>query len=165
MDKEDRGYVYLWNCSNEDCGNAEGYWHIYDAEKYHQILENQEDDGDSSSPVSRSEDQNGEDALQDAQSRVSGEPPKTSEEEIQLSDDLQGLRGHEVIDKIRQEKTIDLSENDEPKTVAVRIKYENSPFGWLYSEDPKYGKLLNAKREELVRLKDVEKLLEEVRAE
>jgi len=132
-------------------------------EEFHQLWQNKV--GDSSSPVSQSEDHNGKGAVQDAQSRVSGEPPKTSEEEIQLSDYLQGLHGHEVIDKIRQEKTIDLSENDEPKTVAVRIKYENSPFGWLYSEDPKYGKLLNAKREELVRLKDVEKLLEEVRAE
>jgi len=132
MDKEDRGYVYLWNCSNEDCGNAEGYWHIYDAEKYHQILENQEDDGDSSSPVSRSEDQNGEDALQDAQSRVSGEPPKTLEE---------------------------------LPTAAVRIKYENSPYGWQYSEDPEYGKLLDAEREVLVRRKDVEKLFEEVQQE
>jgi len=54
------------------------------------------------------------------------------------------------------------NEKEELPIAAVRIKYENSPYGWQYSEDPEYGKLLNAKREELVRRKDVEKLFEEV---
>jgi len=39
MDKEDRGYVYLWECNNEECANADGYWKIYDQEKYAKVLE------------------------------------------------------------------------------------------------------------------------------
>lgn len=27
---DDAGYVYVWTCNNDDCGNADGYWDIYD---------------------------------------------------------------------------------------------------------------------------------------
>jgi len=115
------------------------------------------DDGDSSSPVSRSESQ-GEGAAQGSSSQREspGEPPKTKNQE---ADDQYNLEESEE-DFVLSNKT-----KEELPTAAVRLKYENSPYGWQYSEDPEYGKLLDAKREELVRLKDVEKLLEEVRAE
>lgn len=30
MEREDRAYVYYYTCENDDCGNADGFWRIYD---------------------------------------------------------------------------------------------------------------------------------------
>lgn len=37
MDCHDTGYVLLWECNADDCGNFEGYWSVYDWEIYGQV--------------------------------------------------------------------------------------------------------------------------------
>lgn len=45
MDCTDTGYVYLWDCENEACGNADGYWRIYDWDVFGQVKRVQEEVG------------------------------------------------------------------------------------------------------------------------
>jgi hypothetical protein len=45
MDREDRGYVYLWHCDEGECGNAESYWQIYDLETFAKVEEVQREVG------------------------------------------------------------------------------------------------------------------------
>jgi uncharacterized Zn finger protein (UPF0148 family) len=37
MPREDRGYVYCWSCENQECGNVEGYWRIYNWDVFEQV--------------------------------------------------------------------------------------------------------------------------------
>lgn len=37
MAVEDTGYVLLWSCENDDCGNFETYWRVYDWEIFAEV--------------------------------------------------------------------------------------------------------------------------------
>ena len=47
MDREDRSYVYMWNCNQDDCGNADAYWKIYDFETFGEVKQVQSEVGQS----------------------------------------------------------------------------------------------------------------------
>jgi len=104
-------------------------------------------DGDSSSPVSRSEDQNGEGAVQDAQSRVSGEPPKTLEE-LPTAAVIVECSGH------CNKKGVNLFYNEEHQGNKSGDGTQKPTFKLNMGCEPVY--------KPLVRIEDVEKLLEQV---
>lgn len=45
MVRHDTGYVYLWNCETDDCGNFESYWRIYDFDTFARVKEVQREVG------------------------------------------------------------------------------------------------------------------------